>query len=126
MADSFSAWVSSVPPVTRVLLFTPFSTALAISLGILDARSLYLDWSFVYSDWQIWRLVTPFVTTFFRPALLFNLYFLYRSSSTLETELFAGRRPDYVACLIFIWLSALVRCLLNDRVLEILRNFARN
>lgn len=58
-------WYNSLPPVCRTWGTACVLTTVGVQLGVLDLRSLYLDYPLVFKRFQIWRLLTNF--TFLGP-----------------------------------------------------------
>lgn len=88
-------WYQSLPPITKSIFVLSIATTVAPALGLVSPYSLILNWPAV-SKLQLWRLVTTFFLNKFGLAFAMNVYFLYRYSLQLETEVFAGRTADYI------------------------------
>ncbi|KAJ1621976.1 Der1-like family-domain-containing protein [Pavlovales sp. CCMP2436] len=93
-------WFNGLPKVTRFYLAGAFISTCAVQLGIVSAELLYLNMTAVFSELEIWRLLTNllFFGGFGLP-LVFNLFFLVRYSTQLEQGRFAGKSADYLVCL---------------------------
>ncbi|GAB5585201.1 hypothetical protein Unana1_00101 [Umbelopsis nana] len=89
-------WYLSMPPVTRVLFTLGTLIPIAPVLGAASYDKMALVWPLVYRKAQLWRLVTCFFLQAIDMSWPFFLYFLYRTSSQLEREVFLGRTADYV------------------------------
>nr|CAG4652127.1 EOG090X0CFQ [Triops cancriformis] len=86
-----------MPPVTRAYTTACVLTTLAVQLDLLTAFQLYFNPLLITKQYQIWRLVTPFL--FFGPFgfnFLFNMIFTYRYCKMLEEGSFRGRTADFV------------------------------
>ena len=60
MSQSPGDWYKSLPPVCRAWGTACVLTTVGVQLGVLDLRSLYLDFPAVFRKFQIWRLLTNF------------------------------------------------------------------
>ncbi|KAG2230514.1 hypothetical protein INT48_008319 [Thamnidium elegans] len=89
-------WYQSIPPITKALFTLSIVTTAASGLGLIQPSSLILYWPAVRSKLQLWRLVSCFFFNKFGLGFAFNLYFLYRNSLQLETEIFQGQPADYI------------------------------
>lgn len=71
-----------------------------MQLQLLGPQLLYLNFSSVFAELELWRLLTNllFFGGFGMP-FVFNMFFLVRYSSQLEEQRFAGRSADYLVCL---------------------------
>ncbi|KXS22031.1 DER1-domain-containing protein [Gonapodya prolifera JEL478] len=88
-------WFLSLPVVTRTLVALYAGVTLAGNLGIVSPYNLILEREALLRRLQLWRVVTPFFFDKLGFNFLVNLYFLYKTSLELETELFASRPADY-------------------------------
>lgn len=86
----------SIPPITRALLTAGIVVPVAPMLGLTNIYSLLLSWKAVTTKFQLWRLATCFFVNRIDINLAFSLFFIYRSSSQLESEQFLGRTADYL------------------------------
>ena len=53
-------WYNSLPPVCRTWGTACVLTTVGVQLGVIDLRSIYLDYPLVFKRFQIWRLLTNF------------------------------------------------------------------
>ena len=53
-------WYNSLPPVCRTWGTACVLTTVGVQLGVVDLRSIYLDFPLVFKRFQIWRLLTNF------------------------------------------------------------------
>lgn len=53
-------WYQSLPPVCKVWGTACVLTTIGVQLSVIDPRSIYLDYPFVFKKFQIWRLLTNF------------------------------------------------------------------
>ncbi|KAI8369557.1 Der1-like family-domain-containing protein [Radiomyces spectabilis] len=89
-------WYRSIPPVTRTLLTLSVTTSVSAAVGLVPPYQLMFLWPNVSRKLQLWRLVTCFFYSGVDLGYAMNLFFLYRYSAQLETEVFMGRTADYV------------------------------
>jgi hypothetical protein len=86
MSD-IESWFKSLPPFTKIYLCASSITTLLVSIGIVSPYSVYYDSSLVFSNLQIWRLLTTF--TFFGTfsfQFLISMVILVRFTRALETH----------------------------------------
>ncbi|KAL0073111.1 Der1-like family-domain-containing protein [Phycomyces blakesleeanus] len=88
-------WYASVPPVTKALLTLSIVLTVAPALSLFNISYLILYWHGV-AKLQLWRLVTAFFVNRVNISFAMNIFFLYRYSNDLETQVFMGRTADYV------------------------------
>jgi Derlin-2/3 len=66
-----------IPVVSRVYLTGAFLTTAACAVDLISPFSLYFNWDLVFSQGQIWRLVTSYLFFgVFSVDFLFHMYFL--------------------------------------------------
>jgi len=102
MSD-FSTWYKQIPQFTRYWLTATVGFSVLGKLGIIPVQFLYLDSTYVFQKFQLWRLAT---SLFFYPTgfhFLMNCFFLYNYSSRLEKDHYLGSPGDYLYLLIFNW-----------------------
>jgi len=95
-------WWNSLPHVTKWLFTASFGITVAANFGILNGGWLILDFNLLYRNFEIWRLVTPFL---FHGRLgfpfLIHMLFLVRYGASVERETFSNETADYLWMLIF-------------------------
>jgi derlin-1 len=96
-------WWDSLPRVTKVLFAGSFGFTLAAGFGILKPGWLILDFQAIYRNFEIWRLVTPFM---YHGGLgfpfLISMMWLLTYGGKLEQETFANDTADYLFFVLFI------------------------
>jgi len=94
-------WWDSMPLVTKYLLASSFILTILPNFGLIPAQYLTLEFYYIWSHFQIWRLITPF---FYHGRLGFNflihMLFLYQYGKSLEQNTFAGRMADFIYMII--------------------------
>jgi len=100
MADTgtgIEAWWRDLPIVTKWLFALSFGVTLAANFGVLDSIHLTLNFSDVFQQFEIWRLLTAFL---FHGRLgfpfLIHMIFLVRYGQSLEQTMFSGRTADFL------------------------------
>ncbi|CDH57373.1 mgc82342 protein [Lichtheimia corymbifera JMRC:FSU:9682] len=88
-------WYQSIPPITKAIFTISVAATVAPALGLIEPYYLVLSWN-ALSKLQLWRLVTCFFVNRLGLAFAMNLFFMYRYSTQLETEVFGGRTADYI------------------------------
>eukprot|EP00922_Rhytidocystis_sp_ex-Travisia-forbesii_P004722 GHVS01006943.1.p1 GENE.GHVS01006943.1~~GHVS01006943.1.p1 ORF type:complete len:212 (+),score=7.73 GHVS01006943.1:370-1005(+) len=93
--------LGNLPPVTRLYLISSTILMLLCSLDVLSPFSLYLNWTLVLRDAQLWRLVTCFLFFgTFGLHFFWNAYVLIFYCSSLEDVAFHSRSADFLWMLI--------------------------
>lgn len=89
------------PPITRGYLIAATGLMVLCSLDLISPFHLYLNWSLVFSQFQIWRLVTCFLFfgTFGLP-FFWNAYVLVFYCASLEDMSFSGKPADFLYLLL--------------------------
>jgi len=71
------SWYMEIPLVSRLYLTGAFLTTAACAVEIISPFSLYFNWELVFSQGQIWRLITSYLFFgVFSVDFLFHMYFL--------------------------------------------------
>ncbi|KAI8465337.1 MAG: Der1-like family-domain-containing protein, partial [Monoraphidium minutum] len=96
----FQSFLEGIPPITRAFAGSIFVLALSFYLGLIDWQMLAMGWPMVYRKYQVWRLLTCHVFIPFSMAFVFNMLFLIKYGSQLETEVFRFSPADYLFMLI--------------------------
>ncbi|KAI8988814.1 Derlin [Pilobolus umbonatus] len=94
--NELAEWYYSIPPITKALFTLSIATTVLPAIGLVSPSSLILYWPSVRDRLQLWRLVTCFFYNNLDIGFAFNVYFLYRNSNQLETEVFGGQPADYL------------------------------
>ena len=94
-----------IPVISRLYLTGAFLTTAACAVDIISPFSLYFNWTLVFTEGQVWRLITSYLFFgVFSVDFLFHMYFLV---SHLEGLFSIG---GWIAdCLIFPELILLTR-----------------
>lgn len=102
---SASDWFNSIGLCTKILLLSTLFSGTSIYLRLLSPSFYVFSWQLVWNQFEIWRLVTPFIFAggFGFPYAM-HLYMLYLNSSRYETSPFdtgaRGSSADYLWMLI--------------------------
>ncbi|OMJ11945.1 Derlin-1 [Smittium culicis] len=99
--SELARWYKGVPIITRYLLSSIAIISTVGNLHLINPFTFLLSWPNVYSNFEIWRLVTGFLFIKFSLNGLFNFFHLYRDSVDLEEEIFANQTADYAWFLTF-------------------------
>ncbi|KAI8988369.1 Derlin [Mycotypha africana] len=89
-------WYNSIPPITKALITLSLATTTLSGLGFVQPSTFVFYWPNIRYKLQLWRLVSCFFFNRFSLGYAFNLYFLYRNSQQLETEVFRNQPADYI------------------------------
>ena len=66
-----------IPVVSRLYLTGAFLTTAACAVEIISPFSLYFNWTLVFTEGQVWRLITSYLFFgVFSVDFLFHMYFL--------------------------------------------------
>mmetsp|Transcript_70128 Transcript_70128/g.106054 ORF Transcript_70128/g.106054 Transcript_70128/m.106054 type:complete len:242 (+) Transcript_70128:253-978(+) len=96
------SWYMEIPLISRLYLTGAFLTTAACAVDIISPFNLYFNWDLVFSEGQVWRLITSYLFFgVFSVDFLFHMYFLVRYSRLLEEGDFRGRTANYVLMLLF-------------------------
>jgi len=102
VAPDVMSWYMEIPLISRLYLTGAFLTTALCAVDIVSPFSLYFNWDLVFSQGQVWRLVTSYLFFgVFSVDFLFHMYFLVRYSRLLEEGDFRGRTANYVLMLLF-------------------------
>ncbi|KAH3763212.1 derlin 1 [Pelomyxa schiedti] len=96
-----SAWWATVPQVTKWQISLHGGFTLAASFGLISVERLLLSFDAVFRYLQVWRIFTCFFLWKLSFHFMFQLYFLYRHSRSLEEDDFRGRPADYLTMILF-------------------------
>eukprot|EP00920_Eleutheroschizon_duboscqi_P030355 GHVT01073606.1.p1 GENE.GHVT01073606.1~~GHVT01073606.1.p1 ORF type:complete len:323 (+),score=55.44 GHVT01073606.1:229-1197(+) len=93
--------VGRLPPVSRVYLLCSFTLMVLCSLDVVSPYSLYLNWTLVLRDGQVWRLLTSllFFGTF-GLNFFWNTYVLIFYCANLEEIAFRSKSANFLWMLI--------------------------
>ncbi|GAA5999687.1 hypothetical protein JCM10207_005869 [Rhodosporidiobolus poonsookiae] len=91
-----------IPPFTRVTVLGVLATTLPVILQLVSPYSVAFIPHKIASDWQLQRLVLPFLFGGGGINLVFSLIMLYRSLVDLEQSHFGGRLADMTWAFILI------------------------
>jgi len=98
----FMSWYMDIPIISRLYLTGAFLTTAACAVDIVSPFSLYFNWSLIFTQGQVWRLVTSYLFFgVFSIDFLFHMYFLVRYCRLLEEGDFRGRTSNFVLMLTF-------------------------
>lgn len=107
--SSPAEYYHSLPPISKAYGTLCVAVTTACSLGLLDPSILALEYKFVFSYFQVWRLITNF---FFLGTFSINfgirLLMIARYGVNLEKGPFERRTADFLWMMIFGALSLLV------------------
>lgn len=66
-----------IPVISRLYLTGAFLTTAACAVDIISPFSLYFNWTLVFTEGQVWRLITSYLFFgVFSVDFLFHMYFL--------------------------------------------------
>eukprot|EP01088_Endostelium_zonatum_P018370 TRINITY_DN5871_c0_g1_i1.p1 TRINITY_DN5871_c0_g1~~TRINITY_DN5871_c0_g1_i1.p1 ORF type:complete len:238 (-),score=23.77 TRINITY_DN5871_c0_g1_i1:124-837(-) len=90
------SWWRSLPIVTKYLFVGTMGTTLASSFGFVSPLMLTLNFSAIFRQFQLWRLVSNFLLHSLGFPFLISMMFLVRYGSSLEQSTFEGRLSDFI------------------------------
>lgn len=97
MAAPFEEWYRSIPVVTRVYATACVLTTLAVHVDLVVPFDLYLNFSLVLSQFELWRLLTTFLFyDYIGLNFIFQMVFMLRHSKLLEESHYRGKTADFV------------------------------
>ena len=89
-------WWKSLPLVTKYVFLGTMGVTLAVNFGFIPAYQMTLIWGQVFKQFQLWRLVTPFLIHSLGFPFLISMMFLLKYGSSLEKDVFEGRLSDFI------------------------------
>mmetsp|Transcript_19453 Transcript_19453/g.29530 ORF Transcript_19453/g.29530 Transcript_19453/m.29530 type:complete len:240 (-) Transcript_19453:1527-2246(-) len=96
------SWYMEIPVVSRTYFTGAFLTTAACAVDIISPFSLYFNWSLIFKEGQVWRLVTTYLFFgMFSIEFLFDMFFLVRYCRLLEEGDFRGRTANFVYMMLF-------------------------
>lgn len=93
--------LGQIPPVSKAYLMAATILMVCCSLEVVSPLSLYLNWSLVFREWQVWRLITCFLfvgSVGMRSIWILYIMILY--CSNLEEVAFRSRSAEFLWMLI--------------------------
>lgn len=87
--------IRKIPLITRSIIGGVLLVTLPILLKFVSAYKILFVPSLITTNFELWRLVTPFLYGGDGIALLFDVFLIFRNSSELEEGAFMGRTADY-------------------------------
>lgn len=91
----FRSFFMDIPPVTRTLFLTVFTSTVLSTFSILPISLFILEWPSI-ARFQFWRLAFTFLHMGrLGISFLIDMYFLYTYSKQLEIGVFFGRPANY-------------------------------
>ncbi|WVF69561.1 hypothetical protein IAT40_004339 [Kwoniella sp. CBS 6097] len=94
MAD-FSSVISTIPPVTRTLLLGTGLITVPCLLRLISPASVAIIWPMITKRYEVWRPVTSFFYGGSGFPLLYDVFLIYRNSSSMERDLFRNDTAEY-------------------------------
>jgi Derlin-2/3 len=99
---NFETWYYSIPVITRTYLTLSTLTSFAVTFDLLSDLQLYLNFSLVFKNFQVWRLLTNFLFfDKFSINFVLHLYFLYFYCRRLEEHSFHRKSADFLYLMLF-------------------------
>ncbi|WVQ98287.1 hypothetical protein IAU59_005410 [Kwoniella sp. CBS 9459] len=94
MAD-ISLALKAIPPVTRTLLLGTGLITVPCLLRLISPASVAIIWPMVTKRYEIWRIVTSFFYGGAGFPLLYDVFLIYRNSSSMERDLYLNDTAEY-------------------------------
>jgi Derlin-2/3 len=99
--DDFKAYIRQVPPVTRYYMGTVLLLTFCVTYKIVSPYDVLLDWSKVWNNYQVWRIITSFFFAGgFSMPFIFVMMMIYWGMNSVEKH-FEGRQADLATLLAF-------------------------
>eukprot|EP01012_Entosiphon_sulcatum_P035635 TRINITY_DN45258_c0_g1_i1.p1 TRINITY_DN45258_c0_g1~~TRINITY_DN45258_c0_g1_i1.p1 ORF type:complete len:215 (+),score=13.96 TRINITY_DN45258_c0_g1_i1:34-678(+) len=99
--STFGEWLQSLPPVTRLLLYATVGSTVIVAANLLPPMLLILHPGLVFSQMQLWRLITNLF--WLGPVgfhLIYEMYILINYGAKVEREIFRGDTARFIWWLI--------------------------
>eukprot|EP00567_Pseudictyota_dubia_P000584 CAMPEP_0197466216 /NCGR_PEP_ID=MMETSP1175-20131217/64937_1 /TAXON_ID=1003142 /ORGANISM="Triceratium dubium, Strain CCMP147" /LENGTH=288 /DNA_ID=CAMNT_0043002247 /DNA_START=631 /DNA_END=1497 /DNA_ORIENTATION=+ len=126
------AWFRSLPVITRYWFGSAVVATVGANFGIVSPRKLLYSFELIKSNFEVWRLVTPFMYVGkFELNTLIGLYMLYQFSKQYEAggpynTGAGGGTADYAFALLFAVVVTVLSYHLLSGVLPLSPLFVRN
>lgn len=89
--------IRKIPPVTRSIIGGVLLVTIPILLHLTSAYPIVFVPRRITTNFELWRIVTPFLYGGGGIAFLFDMFLIFRNSSDLEERHFGGRTAEYGA-----------------------------
>ena len=97
------------PKITKIFILSSIAISVLSWFEIITPYSLYLNYSLVFKNFQIWRIITNFLYYGeFSVSFVIQMLIFFRTSKLLEKNVFHGNAPDYLFFLLFCMISLLI------------------
>lgn len=104
--SELQSWYYGLPSVTKWFFTLSAATTLLGALGVLSYDRMIFAIDPIFREFQIWRILSPFLFHFLSIQFAISMMFLLRFGQNLERVKFAGRSAD------FLWMLMLCGFLL--------------
>lgn len=105
--QELSAFIHSIPPITRWLLLLSICIPVASRIGFVSPYLLIFSWKDL-KHFQLWRLLTPFFFSAVNLNYLYALFVRYTYSNMLESASFSSQEEDYLFFLLISCICILI------------------
>lgn len=89
--------IRKIPPVTRSIIGGVLLVTIPILLHLVSAYPIVFVPRRITRNFELWRIVTPFLYGGGGIGFLFDVFLVFRNSSDLEERHFGGRTAEYGA-----------------------------
>lgn len=106
MAGDLNDWYNSLPQVFRIVFTGLVVGPLILRFGIINGALLVSDFTQVYRNFYLWRLITPCFISGVSFSWAIKLYIFYNYGKALSESTFVGRPADEA----FMYFVVMVCC----------------
>ena len=107
--EVFNFIFNESPKITKILIISSFATSILVWSGLISTLDIYLNYTLIIKQFQIWRILTTFLYFGeFNLSLILHMYIFFRDSKILERKIFHGISADYLYFLLFCMVLLLI------------------
>ena len=107
--EVFNFLFNESPKITKILIISSFATSILVWTGLITTLDIYLNYTLILKNFQIWRFLTTFLYFGeFNLSLVLHMYIFFRDSKILEKKIFHGSSADYLYFILFCMIFLLV------------------
>ena len=100
--EVFNFLFNESPKITKILILSSFAISILVWSGLISTLDIYLNYTLITKQFQIWRILTTFLYFGeFNLSLVLHMYIFFRDSKILEKKIFHGSSADYLYFILF-------------------------
>ena len=107
--EVFNFFFQQSPKITKILTLSSIFISLLTWFELVSPYALYLNYTLIFKNFQIWRIFTNFFYFGnFSLRLIFHMIMFFRNSKLLEKKVFKCSAPYYLYFILFCMLFLLI------------------